>query len=468
MSLLTDALSKPGPTPDDTAESAITQLEEELDITADLDASSRDPTVQTMALDELMLEEFEATRRKRDDERRAAQPTGGEEETGPDLTDTDVLSPEQVLAAQSIVLEALPDVAADESSHVLEILHEPSTVTDAAAQPDPSRIVMPDPVRQDSKAGGRPVKLIAGTLLCAIAVGAVAVYYFFLQPGEDLYAGGGLPDRAGAALAPATLSSLTPNEAVDPTVTAPVVTAPDRVGPPIDAKPEYAREPATKEDVRGFIAAAERDTQIEPVRPAKIEIARTRWENPVYVALKKAYAEFGTGNFVAAGALYQQALELDPNCIDALLGLAAIAQRNGETTEAKNFYRMALALDPKNSIAISGLMSLRNTPSSVENESELKTLLAEQPQAAHLHFALGLHYVAQSRWPDAQQAFFEAVRHDPVNADYAFNLAISLDQLRQRDTAANYYQRAIALARGAQKFDPDTARRRLSILTADN
>ena len=65
MSLLTDALNKPGPATDDTAESAITELEEELEITGELDASSRDPTVQTLALDELMLEEFEATRRLR-------------------------------------------------------------------------------------------------------------------------------------------------------------------------------------------------------------------------------------------------------------------------------------------------------------------------------------------------------------------------------------------------------------------
>ena len=49
MSLLTDALTKPDPKTDETAESAITELEEELDISGELDESSRDATVQAVA-----------------------------------------------------------------------------------------------------------------------------------------------------------------------------------------------------------------------------------------------------------------------------------------------------------------------------------------------------------------------------------------------------------------------------------
>ena len=93
-------------------------------------------------------------------------------------------------------------------------------------------------------------------------------------------------------------------------------------------------------------------------------------------------------------------------------------------------------------------------------------MLREQPGAAQLHFALGLQYVSAGRWPEAQQAFFEAVRNEPVNADYAYNLAVSLDQLGQGTAAAAYYERALALANGSALFDAAAARQRLDSLRA--
>ena len=48
----------------------------------------------------------------------------------------------------------------------------------------------------------------------------------------------------------------------------------------------------------------------------------------------------------------------------------------------------------------------------------------------------------------------------PTNADFAYNLAVSLDQLRQPKLALEYYRRALALAetRGA-RFDLAAPRR---------
>ena len=63
-----------------------------------------------------------------------------------------------------------------------------------------------------------------------------------------------------------------------------------------------------------------------------------------------------------------------------------------------------------------------------------------------MSFALGNQYASQRRWAEAQQAFFAAFSGDPENADYAYNLAISLDHLRQPRLALEYYQRALALA----------------------
>ena len=78
-----------------------------------------------------------------------------------------------------------------------------------------------------------------------------------------------------------------------------------------------------------------------------------------------------------------------------------------------------------------------------------------------LQFTLGNQYAQQGRWAEAQQAYFRAFTADPDNPDFAYNLAVSLDHLRQPKLALEYYRRALALAekRGAS-FNPSFARNR--------
>ena len=55
---------------------------------------------------------------------------------------------------------------------------------------------------------------------------------------------------------------------------------------------------------------------------------------------------------------------------------------------------------------------------------------------------------------------------EPDNADFAYNLAVSLDHMRQPRQALDYYQRAIALAekRGAS-FNLEAAKSRAAQLS---
>jgi tetratricopeptide (TPR) repeat protein len=82
-----------------------------------------------------------------------------------------------------------------------------------------------------------------------------------------------------------------------------------------------------------------------------------------------------------------------------------------------------------------------------------------------LNFALGNQLAQQRRWAEAQQEYFKAYSAEPDNADFAYNVAVSLDHLRQTRQALDYYQRAIALAekRGAS-FDLGAARSRAAQL----
>ena len=195
-----------------------------------------------------------------------------------------------------------------------------------------------------------------------------------------------------------------------------------------------------------------------------IQITHGSTQNPLFEKLRDAYAALQSGDAARAESLYRDVLAADPNSVDALLGLASLAARGGRFDEARDLYRRVQGLDPKNATATASLSGLPGGDAQSGAESQLKGMLREQPDSSALNFALGLRYVADQRWPDAQAAFFEAVRNDPTNADYAFNLAVSLDRLGQAQAAASYYQRAIDLAAGSQQFAVATARARLATL----
>ncbi|HEU0282194.1 MAG TPA: tetratricopeptide repeat protein, partial [Gallionella sp.] len=144
-----------------------------------------------------------------------------------------------------------------------------------------------------------------------------------------------------------------------------------------------------------------------------------------------------------AQQFYLAMFKKDAQNPDALLGLAAIAQQHGENLEAAQYFSRVLILDPRNAVANAGMSALNANDD--YNESRLKTLLREQGNSAALHFALGNLYAGQSRWSEAQQAYFNAYTLESGSAEFSFNLAVSLDHLGQEKLAAQHYQRAIQL-----------------------
>ena len=196
-----------------------------------------------------------------------------------------------------------------------------------------------------------------------------------------------------------------------------------------------------------------------------IEIKRNPTKNGVSKELKAAYQAYITGDLEIAKQYYLEELETNPRSKDALLGLAAIATRLRLVNDAQAYYLRILELDPRDSSAIAGMAGLVQADPN-QTESRLKNFLAQQPDAAALHFALGNNHVTQLRWAEAQQSFFRALSIDPTNADYAFNLAVSLDHLKKNALATKYYREALVLAdRGPVGFKEAQIIERLKELT---
>jgi tetratricopeptide (TPR) repeat protein len=269
------------------------------------------------------------------------------------------------------------------------------------------------------------------------------------------------PDGTAAPLIP--LQSVFGGRADTPTTPA----APAAAQSPKDVS--AAIPPQTKPPAAQLPRAATPATQTPASLAPRNRIAISRGDNAtprVSPALNDAYAALVAGQYDTAQRLYSQVARSDPSNVDALLGLAALAQRDNRSEEAQRHYLAILDIEPRHALAQSGLIALNSNVDPQAAESRLKQLVAREPSPP-LYFNLGNLYAAQGQWPQAQQAYFQAHSLDAQNPDYAYNLAVGLEHLGQQKLALGYYRKALQLAsaKGAANFDPARIQERIAQLS---
>jgi len=188
---------------------------------------------------------------------------------------------------------------------------------------------------------------------------------------------------------------------------------------------------------------------------------------PVDPTLMQAYEALQQGDLPLARNLYQKVLLAEPRSIDALLGLGAIAWKEGRIEEAGQRYQRVLELEPRNPYAQAGLIAIIGGADPQASESRLRQLIGREP-SAFLYFTLGNLYADQGQWPGAQQAYFQAYQLQPDNSDYAFNLAVGLEHIGQIRPALDYYRKALDLSfrKGRANFDQNLVIQRVGQLSA--
>jgi Flp pilus assembly protein TadD len=295
--------------------------------------------------------------------------------------------------------------------------------------------------------------LVPTTLLIAVVLGSGYGYYVWLEiqpaspPLAQRTAPPPLPHAAPTvAAAPALVPFIPPQEKTTPV---------PPVQPLVTARNEDFDTPRNKPK-----AGKPRSRTAS----APVDFQRKVTSDSITPALLDAYQAYQRGDYVTAEQGYRHVLAMDAHNRDALLGLAAIAQQQGQDETAQHYYRQLLVLDPRDPVAQSAMMSL--APDAGNTESRLKLMLAEHPRSGALNFALGNYFAELSSWGDAQQYYFNAHTLEPSNAQFTFNLAVSLDHLGQRKLAAQYYQQALQLdVSGNSGFDHAQAQQRLNELT---
>jgi len=309
------------------------------------------------------------------------------------------------------------------------------------------------------QAARSPVVLYALLALLGAAGLAIGGYFWWqLQALDNSLPTQHVPSRAQLPPEPRPPES----PPADPPAAPTSASMPTAGSAPPPARPSSAARATITVPVDG--AGKERNL---PPREAGLVLRQNqpRPAQPYETILGQAYAAWLAERLDDAQRDYEQVLRHDRKNSDALLGLAAIALRRGQTERAYELYLRVVDADPNDATAQAALINLRGAGEGGQAESRLKTLLAGQPDAAALHFALGNHYARAARWGDAQQAYFEACRLEPENGDHLYNLAVSLDHLRQAKLAAQYYGMALLAAdKRPSAFDKSAAARRIQEL----
>ena len=342
--------------------------------------------------------------------------------------------------------------------------------TESAAPQDRSAAQNVFAAKQADKPSGRKnafaITVGAVTVLAVCGIGGY--FWWQLQPKAPLVASRPPPT---AMPAPA----VTPPAAVPPAPTIAAAPGAPTAAPTTGAS--TAPDPgipaaAEKEDDDVAPTAAKAPTAPRRTRPAPV--AEPDADSPVRVtkaplkvnpALLRGFEAFNRGDLEQAQLEYERAQKSDPRNTDALHGLAAIAVRQGRHEQADLLYRRIAEADPQDTVAVSALVNNRSQIDPGAAESRLKSLSAAQPDLAAPQFALGNLYARQGRWNEAQQAYFRAYNAEQDNPDILYNLAISLEHMRQNKLAAQYYALAVAAAQNHRSsFDPAQAAARLQIL----
>jgi len=432
----------------------------------------------------LLLDALKKAEKAKEEARRRADEGGGELRLADD-------KPAATPAKPVLTRPELPDITAP-----LEILSERLAAKPATGQPSMETLTPRRPAA-DAQAPDRATArrvfeakvrepnprlpfFAAVGALSAFAVGTAVYFWIQLRPPAPLVNTNPSPAASTVAVATATTAApaaaaptaaAAPAQAVIPglpsgTPASRASTAAAKPKPPAPAPrsatpavPRDAPAPRIAPMVRGATALE---------RAPEGSVLTSRQSAPqVHPRVVSGYSAYEAGDLATARNDYQQALREEPGNRDALLGLAAVETRAQRYDVAADTYGRLLQTDPRDAHAQAGLLALRGQGLDPQAaESRLKSLIAADPEAGVLQFTLGNLYARQQRWPEAQQVYFKAMAADPDNPDYAYNLAVSLEHVRQGGPALDYYRRALALAqKRSASFDAAAARERVQKLS---
>jgi len=223
----------------------------------------------------------------------------------------------------------------------------------------------------------------------------------------------------------------------------------------------------------------EHDDSGEAEREAELRFRRALALNPRHAASGAYLGMIAAGRrqWSAAENSYRRALELDPNCAEARVGLAYLRIRENRNDEARALLREAVARQPRNRLALRELASVlsgenfRPTPETWREAIRCwQVLIGLDRNDRDAHYDLARAYRYLEQWSEAGHEYREVLRigQTPDDLDvwvYSVHgdLAEMLEKQGKSREAIREW-RALATARGAGEAEIAKARDRIARL----
>lgn len=156
--------------------------------------------------------------------------------------------------------------------------------------------------------------------------------------------------------------------------------------------------------------------------------------------LRLAARAYAVGQYESAIALYKSALARQPDGRNALFGLATSYHRNGQKTQAKTYYSRLLTLYPYDTEGQNNFLTLVAEEAPQDALKELDELARANPSYGAIFAQKAMIYLKQGDDRNAIKNLYQAVKLEPDNNNYKYNLAVLFDKNGYYQNAALLYE----------------------------
>jgi Tfp pilus assembly protein PilF len=151
----------------------------------------------------------------------------------------------------------------------------------------------------------------------------------------------------------------------------------------------------------------------------------------------------------AARGLYEQALILDAECVEALCGLADGLQAAGCLEDAVGYYRRALSVRPDHAVVANNLGNALQKLDRFEDAiSCYRDALTAKSDSVEIRINLGRALDSARRQREAIEEFGKALELAPRSAEIHYRIGRVLENIPFLNQARAYYEKALALDPG--------------------
>lgn len=167
--------------------------------------------------------------------------------------------------------------------------------------------------------------------------------------------------------------------------------------------------------------------------------------------MKNAYEALQVGQYESAIRYYSEALEQNPSNKKAMFGIATAYHMSKDYEKAKETYLKIIKLDPDYWPAVNNYIILVTEENPEKSITRLEELYARNPSFAAIPAQLGNLYYKNGNIQKSVEYYVSAIKLEPKNIEYRYNLALILEKTSRREEAAGLYKSLLDdAAKGAQ------------------